>query len=126
MERDDIIEYSLDNHHSEEEGKLVRKKIYKVTLILSLITAVEVAAGIIWPKSEHDGSTLWATIKWSYILLTLFKAGYIVAIFMHLGDERKALKMFILVPYILFVVYLIWLVLTEATAIQNVWMRLFS
>ena len=29
MLRDDIIEYSLDTHHSEEQGKVIRKKIYK-------------------------------------------------------------------------------------------------
>jgi cytochrome c oxidase subunit IV len=125
MERDDIIEYSLDNHHSEEEGKAIRKKIYKVTLILSLITAVEVGAGIIWPKSDHDGTTLWTSIKWAYIALTIIKAAYIVMIFMHLGDERKGLKMFILVPYIMFILYLIWLVFTEATAVQDAWMKLF-
>ena len=125
MERDDIIEYSLDNHHSEEEGKAIRKKILKVTLILSLITAVEVGAGIIWPKSDHDGTTLWTSIKWAYILLTIIKAAYIVMIFMHLGDERKGLKMFILVPYVLFIVYLIWLVLLEAIATHAVWIKDF-
>ena len=43
MERDDIIEYSLHAHHSEEEGKKIRKKIFFVTALLSIITAVEVA-----------------------------------------------------------------------------------
>ena len=42
MERDDIIEYSLDAHHSEEEGVKIRKKIYFVTILLTAITAVEV------------------------------------------------------------------------------------
>jgi len=26
MERDDLIEYSLDAHHNEEKGKAIRKK----------------------------------------------------------------------------------------------------
>ena len=38
MERDDLIEYSLDGHHSEEEGKAIRKKIWMVTLILTVVT----------------------------------------------------------------------------------------
>ena len=45
MERDDLIEYSLDGHHSEEEGKKIRSKIWKVTLLLTVITAVEVGLG---------------------------------------------------------------------------------
>jgi hypothetical protein len=36
MERDDIIEYSLDAHHSEEAGKAIRKKILNVTILLTL------------------------------------------------------------------------------------------
>ena len=30
MERDDLIEYSLNAHHSEEKGKEIRKKIWMV------------------------------------------------------------------------------------------------
>jgi hypothetical protein len=33
MERDDVIEYSLEAHHSEEHGKKIRKKIYFVTIL---------------------------------------------------------------------------------------------
>jgi cytochrome c oxidase subunit IV len=125
MERDDIIEYSLDNHHSEEEGKVLRKEIFKVTIILTLITALEIGVGIAFPKSLHDMTAKWMWIKWGYIILTVIKAAYIVMKFMHLGDERKGLKMFILVPYIMFILYLIWLVFTEATAVQDAWMKLF-
>ena len=45
MERDDLIvndSYALNAHHSEEEGVAIRKKIYMVTVILSVITAIEV------------------------------------------------------------------------------------
>ena len=30
MERDDIIEYSLDAHHSEEEGRKIRRTAVKM------------------------------------------------------------------------------------------------
>ena len=114
MERDDIIEYSLDAHHSEEAGKKIRAKIWKVTFILTLITAVEVVAGILWPRNAMGSeSTAWMIIKLSYILLTLLKAGYIVMVFMHLGDERKSFKWMILAPYILFIVYLMFIAFTE-------------
>ncbi len=46
MERDDIIEYSLDIHHSEEEGKKIRKKIWMVFWILLIVTTLEVVMGI--------------------------------------------------------------------------------
>lgn len=120
MLRDDIIEYSLHAHHSEEEGRKVRRKIWMVTAILSIITLVEVVVGVRFPKDGVSGLT-WEIIKYSYILLTLVKAGYIVLIFMHLGDEKKALKYMILVPYIIFILYLLFIILVEAAYIGNGW-----
>ena len=115
MERDDIIEYSLDAHHSEEKGVELRKKIWKVTFLLTAITAVEVALGSMIKQS----SDYWPIIKWTFIILTIIKAGYIVMSFMHLGDERKGLKYVILLPYFVFAAYLIFILLTEGTAIFN-------
>jgi cytochrome c oxidase subunit IV len=119
MLRDDIIEYSLDAHHSEEEGKKKRKEIWKVTAILSIITAIEVIVGVIWPKDAAGAA--WEFIKWGYIILTIIKAGYIVMIFMHLGEERKTFKMMVLVPYIIFILYLIFHLLNEAAATGATW-----
>jgi cytochrome c oxidase subunit 4 len=117
MERDDIIEYSLDTHHSEEQGKVIRKKIWFVTALLTIITVVEVFLGAF----IKQGSAAWPFVKWSFIIMTLIKAAYIVLTFMHLGDERKSLKYVILVPYILFIVYLIFILLTEGMAVEEVW-----
>ncbi len=114
MKRDDLIvndSYALNAHNSEEEGVKVRKKIAFVTILLTAITAVEVAMGIIFKRAE---TFTWETIKWSFIVLTLVKAGYIVMVFMHLGDERKNLKYTILTPYLIFILYLIYICLTEA------------
>ena len=115
MERDDIIEYSLDAHHSEEKGKKIRKKIWMVTLILSVVTAVEVLLGAM----VKQGSSAWMTVKILFIVLTLLKAGYIVLTFMHLGDERKALKWVILIPYFIFIVYLMFIAFTEGVAVGS-------
>jgi cytochrome c oxidase subunit IV len=49
------------------------------------------------------------------------KAGYIVMVFMHLGDERPYLRNVILIPYFLFVAYLIFIALVEGTAVGSVW-----
>jgi len=114
MERDDIIEYSLHTHHDEAEGALLRKKIWKVTALLTVITIVEVALGAFIKQSN----TLWELVKWFFIALTLVKAAYIVLVFMHLGDEKKALKYVILLPYFIFILYLIFILVTEANAVH--------
>ena len=115
MKRDDLIEYSLHGHHSEDEGKLIRKKIVKVTILLTAITVLEVALGAYIKQS----SEIWPFIKWSFVGLTLLKAGYIVMIFMHLGDEIKWLRNIILIPYAMFILYLIFIALNEATAVGD-------
>lgn len=118
--RDDIVEYSLDAHHSEEQGKVVRRKIWKVTIILSIITIIEVLVGAMFPKREQT-DLVWSLIKYGYIILTVIKAGYIVLVFMHLGDERKNLRYMILVPYIMFILYLIFILVIEALYVNNAW-----
>jgi cytochrome c oxidase subunit IV len=117
MLRDDVIEYSLDGHHSEEAGKKIRAKIWKVTALLTAITLLEVLLGVY----IKQGSDLWPFVKWTFIALTLLKAAYIVLIFMHLGDEKKSLKYVVLVPYFLFMLYLIFIALMEALAVGNAW-----
>jgi cytochrome c oxidase subunit IV len=118
MERDDIIEYSLDAHHSEEEGRAIRRKIYFVTILLTVVTCVEVALGAMW-KSWFPAS--WGMVKWTFIVLTLVKATYIVMTFMHLGDERRNIRAIILGPYALFILYLIWIAIWESNYVHRVW-----
>jgi cytochrome c oxidase subunit IV len=117
MKRDDIIEYSLDAHHSEEEGVKMRKKIWFVTALLTVITIVEVALGSLIKQSSPS----WPIIKVLFIILTLIKAAYIVLSFMHLGHEKKSLKYIVLVPYIFFILYLLVLLLTESVYVAGVW-----
>lgn len=119
MERDDIIEYSLDAHHSEEQGRKIRRKIWMVTLFLAVVTTVEVTLGAYW-KEWFDLSA-WNGIKWTYVVLTLIKAGYIVAVFMHLGDERRNIRAIILLPYALFILYLIFIAIWESQYVHYIW-----
>ena len=119
MLRDDLDldkEYSLSANHDDEHGKALRKKIWKVTIILTAITIVEVITGGSI-KQFYDGvpNESWWMIKWGFILLTVVKAGYIVLSFMHLGDERKNFRYMVLGPYILFIAYLIFNLLAEAS-----------
>ena len=113
MERDDLIvndSYPLNAHHSEEEGVKIRKNIIFVTVLLTVITAVEVAMGVIFKRSETFS---WEMIKWTFVTLTLVKSGYIVMSFMHLGEERSVMKKTILIPYLVFIVYLVFIAITE-------------
>jgi hypothetical protein len=113
MERDDLIvndSYSLNATHSEEAGVKIRKNIIFVTVLLTAITAVEVAMGIIFKRAE---TYTWEAIKWTFVVLTLVKAGYIVMSFMHLGEEKSVLKKSILLPYVLFIIYLFYILATE-------------
>ena len=124
MERDDIIEYSLDAHHSEEAGVKIRKRIMVVTLILTAITLAEVLVGVFFSKTVladwENGETVWEFIKYGYIVLTVIKARFIVLEFMHLGEERKSFGKVILYPYLFFIMYLIFILVTEAIAVDAV------
>lgn len=117
MERDDIIEYSLDAHHSEEHGREVRRKIWRVTGLLAVVTAFEVVLGAYW--REFMSEDKWEYVKWSFIVLTLVKATYIVMTFMHLGDERRNLRGLILMPYGLFIIYLIFIAIWESNYVNR-------
>ena len=113
MERDDLIvndSYPLNAHHSEEEGVKIRKNIFFVTVLLTVITAVEVAMGVLFKRADTFS---WEMIKWTFVTLTLVKAGYIVMSFMHLGEEGSVMKKTILIPYIIFIIYLVFIALTE-------------
>jgi len=117
MERDDLHvndQYPLQAIHSEEAGKAIRKKILFVTVLLTVITLIEVLAGTMVDKSNVE---LWHWVKIGYVLLTLLKAGYIVLIFMHLGDEKRLLRNFILIPYFFFMFYIVWLLLMEGQSV---------
>jgi cytochrome c oxidase subunit 4 len=119
MERDDLIvndSYSINARHSEEEGVKIRKKLYMVTVILTVVTIFEIFMGVYF---KRNGTFTWETIKLLFIILTLVKAAYIVLIFMHLGDERKNLKYVVLLPYALFILYLIFIGLYEGLSVQD-------
>lgn len=109
MERDDITEYAHQDHHSEEEGKKIRKKIWFVFWVLLAVTTIEVLVGAF----RTTLGLPWTLVKWSFIIMTLIKAFYIVMSFMHLGEELKNFRRFILVPYGIFIVYLIIIALYE-------------
>jgi cytochrome c oxidase subunit IV len=93
--------------HGEHET-MTKKKIWKVFFILLGITCIEFMIAL-WLAPTYGWSSHW--INPIYIVLTLFKAFYIVAYFMHLKFEKLDMGLSIIVP-ILFIIGLI-LVLTN-------------
>lgn len=113
---DDYPQYELMAHHSEEEGKVARRKLWNVFWIMLGVTIVELLIGSFALKMGLlDGerhST--AVLKVIFVGLTIVKAFYIVFSFMHLGGEKKSLRYSILAPYIMFILYLVFISITEA------------
>jgi cytochrome c oxidase subunit IV len=112
-------------HHTDiesPESKSQIKKIWKVFWILLVITLVEVAIGMLLSHTLPK-----ALIIFIFLSLTLLKAGYIVAIFMHLADEFKGFMITVLVPLFLFVWFIIaflfdgnyWLNINKDTTTRN-------
>lgn len=113
---DDYPQYELMAHHSEEEGKVKRRKLWNVFWIMLAVTIVELIIGF-YAKEMHllnDDRTSTGVLKFIFIGLTILKAFFIVFSFMHLGDEKKMFKYSIIVPYTIFILYLVYICLAEA------------
>lgn len=106
---DNYPQYEMMSHHSNEEGVHKRKKLWRVFWIMLVITLVELVIGF------YADSVPRMILMITFIVFTILKAAYIVLSFMHLGDEKKAFKYTILVPFSLFIIYLIWIITTEGT-----------
>ncbi len=90
------------------------RKIWIVFFVLLVVTAVEVILGIVKPEflmSAPGGFTSW--LNYIFIILTLFKAYFIVETFMHLEGERKPLRLAIYLPVLILIPYLTFILLTE-------------
>lgn len=102
----------MEQHHHTQPSEITihhepassTKRIWKTFWILLIVTIVEVGIGLLLYKIETSiPAWLILFFKGVIIILTLAKAFYIVAIFMHLGDEIRNMIMTIIVPLTLFV-----------------------
>ncbi len=94
--------------HHDDRAQV--KRIWKTFWILLVITIIELGIGLsIYTihKGANPNETLVLMFKGLVCILTLAKAFYIVAVFMHLGDEIRNLIMTIIVPLLLFVWFII-------------------
>jgi cytochrome c oxidase subunit IV len=93
----------MSNHdtHSAEHHHDAIAEIKKVTIILSVLTIIELILGFWMIGMESQGLRL--AVKGAIVILMMAKAFYIVAYFMHLKHEIKNLIMTIVVPLMLFI-----------------------
>lgn len=108
MEHPVFEEVSI-HHHTEDDASF-NKKVKRTTILLSVITIIELAIGLsIYTihKGENPNALLVLMFKGVVCILTLAKAYYIVSVFMHLGDEIRNMIMTIVVPLLLFVWFII-------------------
>lgn len=97
------------------------KRIWTVFGLLSVITTVEVALGIVKPHSLHHGTFLsMSLLNWIFIILTVVKAYYIMWAFMHLEGETKSLRWSIVAPLVFLILYLCFIILVEGDYVYEV------
>jgi len=82
---------------SQEEYKHHVSAVWRATVILAIITIVEVAMALVYdfvlfPEGPRMPLNIFV------IVASLSKAFYIVAVFMHMKYERKALVLTVIVP----------------------------
>lgn len=106
---------------TEVAHKSNTKRIWTVFIILSLITFVEVILGIIKPDSLHHVYIVGLSLlNYIFILLTIWKAYYIMWAFMHLEGETAAFRWSVVGTLCFLGVTLITLILIEGNYIFDV------
>lgn len=101
--------HTAGEHAHEEHATMTKGKIWKVFFILLAITVIEFIIALWAIPSGHLSQSVG---NYVYIILTLFKAFYIVAYFMHLKYEKLGLQLCLTVTFI-FIIYFIVLMLIE-------------
>ena len=97
------------------------KRIWFVFGLLSVVTTIEVFLGIQKPEFLHMTNFLGMNLlNWIFIILTIFKAYYIVWAFMHMEGETTALRRAVVWTVIFLILYLVFILLTEGHYIFQV------
>ncbi|MEP6466272.1 MAG: cytochrome C oxidase subunit IV family protein [Parafilimonas sp.] len=100
------MEHTLESLAAEQHVGGGTKEIIRVTIILSVLTGVELALGFAMMHMPYEGLER-HFFKGAILILMLVKAFYIVAYFMHLKHELRNLIMTIVVPLFLFAWFII-------------------
>lgn len=97
------------------------QKIWGVLILLTIVTAVEVALGIYKPEALMVKVLYMKLLNWIFIILTIVKAYYITWDFMHMRDETKALRRMVVWTAVFLICYLLFILLQEGGYIQGVY-----
>ena len=115
-------EHKLEIFRGLLKFKSNTSKIWGVLIVLSIVTAVEVALGIVKPEFLVEGRFMrMKYLNWIFIILTIFKAYYITWDFMHMRDEVKGLRRAVVWTAVFLVCYLVFILLTEGDYIFDVY-----
>lgn len=98
------------------------KRIWKVFIILSVVTIIEVVLGIVRPDFLIENTFIRMKIlNWIFIVLTLYKAYLITWAFMHMEKETKGLRRSVVWTAVFLISYLIFILLTEGNYVYEVY-----
>lgn len=106
----------VHGHEGEHHETMSKGKIWRVFFYLLALTALEFFIALALVHAGHIEKGLAVNIV--YIILTLFKAYYIVAYFMHLKYETFGFIMSVSIVF-LFIVYFIVLMLIEGNYLRT-------
>ena len=107
-------EHNLELFRGLIKFKNITRKIWGVLILLSIVTAVEVALGISKPKILLTYFLNMKILNWIFISLTIVKAYYITWDFMHMRDETKTLRRVVVWTFVFLVLYLVFILVQEA------------
>lgn len=102
--------------HSHESST---NRIWIVLAILTIVTTVEVALGIVKPDALHLHGIGTSWLNWIFIILTLVKAYYIAWAFMHLEGEKTWFRRAIVWTAVFLISYLLFIVLFEGNYLYD-------
>ena len=97
-----------------------QQKIWGVLIFLSIVTAVEVALGILKPEILLNKFLGLKLINWMFIIMTIIKAYYITWDFMHMRDETFGLQASVVITLIFLIAYAAFIFLVEGNYIYDV------
>ncbi|MBY0543808.1 MAG: cytochrome C oxidase subunit IV family protein [Sphingobacteriaceae bacterium] len=107
--------HTTEEHAHDEHAGMSKKRIWQVFFILLGITLIEFIIALWAIPGKHMSQGVG---NYVYIALTLLKAYYIVAYFMHLKFEKLGLQLALTVSFI-FIIYFIVLMLIEGGYIHD-------
>ena len=96
------------------------QKIWGVLIFLSIVTAIEVALGIVKPEILMNYFLSMKLINWIFVILTLVKAYYITWDFMHMRDEKFGLQVSVVITLIFLIAYAAFIFLVEGNYIYEI------